>query len=79
MTADKFAFRQGHFARWRLAFQRVLCGPVKSKGMTQEAGWAKAYERRMRIFNLGVILTALSALAILLTCFFSAWGAAFPK
>jgi hypothetical protein len=35
-----------------------------------EMSWAQAYERRMRRFNLEVVLIALSALTALL---FSAW------
>ena len=32
----------------------------------REAGWVQAYERRMRKFNLAVILAALTALIILI-------------
>jgi len=38
------------------------CGETDAKG--GEISWALAYERRMRRFNLEVVLVALSALAI---------------
>ena len=40
-----------------------------------EISWAQAYERRMRRFNLEVILTALIALMILTAGLFFAWEA----
>ena len=38
-----------------------------------EISWTKAYERRMRRFNLEVILFALIALVILIAFFLIAW------
>jgi hypothetical protein len=40
-----------------------------------EINWMQSYERRMRIFNLEVILAALIALTILIVGLFTAWGA----
>jgi len=44
--------------------------PVKGA----EISWAQAYERRMRRFNLEVILVALSALTISIAWLFIAWS-----
>jgi hypothetical protein len=41
----------------------------------REISWAQAYEKRVRIFNLEVILAALIVLAFLIAWLFSAWGA----
>ena len=41
----------------------------------REINWMQSYERRMRIFNLEVILAALIALAILIVWLFTAWAA----
>jgi hypothetical protein len=41
----------------------------------RQISWAQAYEKRMRIFNLEVILAALIALALLIGCSFTAWEA----
>jgi hypothetical protein len=42
-----------------------------------EISWAKAYEKRMRRFNLEIILFALLSLPILISCLFGAWWAFF--
>ena len=49
---------------WISAPRRI---PVRD----QEVSWVQAYERRMRRFNLEVIVFALSALTILIAWFFS--------
>jgi hypothetical protein len=60
-------------------------GIVKANGLADaakriserggEIGWAQSYERRMRIFNLEVVLAALIALAVLIVWLFMAWEA----
>ena len=45
----------------------------------EEISWVQAYERRMRRFNLEVIVFALSALTILIAWFFIAEWAFFQK
>jgi len=58
---------------------------VKANGLIREAkwtsegdgkiSWAQAYERRMRILNVEIILAALIILTILVVLLFTAWGA----
>ena len=74
MTGDKFAFLENS-CRSSLSLGLINRG-VKGNGMlgalgrspvrSGEVGWVQAYERRMRRFNLAVILTALTALMILI-------------
>jgi len=40
-----------------------------------EISWTQAYERRMRRFNLEVVLVALIALALLIAWLFTTWEA----
>jgi hypothetical protein len=47
----------------------------KASAGDREISWTQAYERRMRRYNLEVILAALIALMILTTGLFLAWGA----
>jgi hypothetical protein len=58
---------------------------VKANGLIREAkwtsegdgkiSWAQAYERRMWIFNVEIILAALIIFAILVVLLFTAWAA----
>ena len=44
-----------------------------------EISWAKAYEKRMRRFNLEIILFAVLSLPILILWLFGAWWAFFSS
>jgi hypothetical protein len=84
MTADNFISPEGN-----ITLCRVLNSDknrhVKADGLVgaarrpsakgRQISWAQAYEKRMRIFNLEVILAALIALALLIGCSFTAWEA----
>jgi hypothetical protein len=49
-------------------------GPAKhAPAKRTEISWAQAYEKRMRRFNLEVILVALSALTISIAWLFITW------
>jgi len=75
MIGDKFAFLENSLSLVTTACGLINRG-VKGNGMlgalgrspvkSGEVGWVQAYERRMRRFNLTVILTALMALMILI-------------
>ena len=75
MTGDKFAFLESCFVARRRGYRLIgsrcetqgiawCCG--RSPVRTSETDWVRAYERRMRRFNLTVILAALAALTILI-------------
>jgi hypothetical protein len=84
MTADNFISPEGN-----ITLCRVLNSDknrhVKADGLVgaarrpsakgRQISWAQAYEKRMHIFNLEVILAALIALALLIGCSFTAWEA----
>jgi hypothetical protein len=72
MTGDKFVFSVRKFATASGFFSSDNSDPMKANGWVctarrspmkgTEINWAQAYEKRMRRFNLEVILIALSAL-----------------
>jgi ribosomal protein L4 len=47
----------------------LLVAGGRSLARSGEIDWAQAYEKRMRRFNLAVVLAALAALAILIASF----------
>ena len=49
-----------------------ISAPRRIRVRDQEVSWVQAYERRMRRFNLEVIVFALSALTILIAWLFIA-------
>jgi hypothetical protein len=53
----------------------LLAAAKRTSERGAEINWMQSYERRMRIFNLEVILAALIALAIFIVWLFTAWGA----
>ena len=85
MTADNFISPEGNFTLCRvlnsdknrhMKADRLLVGTARrTSAKGREISWAQAYEKRMRIFNLEVILGALIALTLLIGCSFTAWEA----
>lgn len=77
-ASESLRLVSGLFSFYKKEYVKVdgISGAVRrTPVMVEETSWAKTYQKRMRRFNLEVVVLALGTLPILIAWIFVAWWA----